>query len=58
MNSNVHSFIEYLAKGDIILAYWNPEKGELMPILYVIDDLVKNYERKKPPVSGKVKASR
>jgi hypothetical protein len=53
----LEQFIKYLSKHDIVLAYWNPQLGELMPITYRAQDLIKNYQDKKPAISGKVKRS-
>lgn len=51
----IDRFLEYLAKGDIVLAYWNPILNELMPIQYKDKALSNNYINNKPPISNKVK---
>jgi hypothetical protein len=45
-------FLEWLADGGIVLSYWNPDRGELMPILYASGDLEANYRLRMPVVDG------
>ena len=56
----ITGFVEWLSAADvqIVLSYWSPFRNELMPITYVTEDLVSNYAKGKPPISGKVKAVR
>lgn len=56
----VEEFLEYLSSGEetIVLAYWSPQRNELMPILYTTDELAANFVGGKPAVSGEVKRAK